>query len=144
MTQEDKDLLLKYLCMALHYGVFVYTDYNTIDCPILLKEISYGGEYYAVGGDYTSLRGIIFNNHPPKPYLRPIASMTEEERDEFESITFPLMKKDWDGNENISCIREIDVLKYMDFILSHHFDIYGLIEKGLAIEVTEENNPYKD
>ena len=26
----------------------------------------------------------------------------------------------------------------------HHFDYRGLIPKGLAIEVTEENNPYKD
>ena len=28
--------------------------------------------------------------------------------------------------------------------LSRHFDINGLIEKGLAIAVTEENSPYKE
>ena len=27
---------------------------------------------------------------------------------------------------------------------SHHFDYRGLIKKGLAIAVTEENNPYKE
>ena len=45
--------------------------------------------------------------------------------------------------------REIDFCdfncyKRTDFLLAHHFDFRGLIEKGLAIEVTEENNPYKD
>lgn len=29
------------------------------------------------------------------------------------------------------------------WLLQNHFDIFGLIPKGLAIEVTEENNPYK-
>lgn len=28
--------------------------------------------------------------------------------------------------------------------VKHHFDHRGLIEKGLAIKVTEENNPYKE
>lgn len=27
---------------------------------------------------------------------------------------------------------------------AHHFDYRGLIEKGLAIAVTAENNPYKE
>jgi hypothetical protein len=31
-----------------------------------------------------------------------------------------------------------------DWLNKHHFDYRGLIEKGLAIEVTEENNPYKE
>ena len=30
-----------------------------------------------------------------------------------------------------------------EFFNSHHFDYRGLIPKGLAIEVTKENNPYK-
>ena len=33
---------------------------------------------------------------------------------------------------------------YIDWLNSHHFDYRGLIGKGLAIEVTEENNPYKN
>lgn len=31
----------------------------------------------------------------------------------------------------------------VEFCLENHIDIYGLIKKDLAIEVTEENNPYK-
>jgi len=30
------------------------------------------------------------------------------------------------------------------FLNAHYFDYRGLIEKGLAIAVTEENNPYKE
>ena len=32
----------------------------------------------------------------------------------------------------------------IQYLLEHHFDFRGLIEKGLAIAVTEENNPYKE
>lgn len=57
-----------------------------------------------------------------KPYLRPLSSMTEEEE-----ITFL-------NKEN----HEI-----YDWLNAHHFDYRHLIEKNLAIEVTDENNPYK-
>ena len=110
---KDKELLLKYLCMALPYKV-------------IIKSV---GENKIIG--WWDLRDI---DNLPLPYLRPMSSMTEEEMDELESITFPLMEKDWDGNENPACIRWIDIPKYMDFILSHHFDYQGLIEKGLALE----------
>ena len=30
----------------------------------------------------------------------------------------------------------------IDCLNAHYFDYRGLIEKGLAIEVTKENNPY--
>jgi hypothetical protein len=36
-----------------------------------------------------------------------------------------------------------DFSMVMDWLNERHFDYRGLIEKGLAIEVTEENNPYK-
>ena len=41
-----------------------------------------------------------------------------------------------DANINIHATRLID------FYNKYHFDYRGLIDKGLAIEVTEENNPY--
>jgi hypothetical protein len=33
--------------------------------------------------------------------------------------------------------------KFIDWLNAHHFDYRGLIEKGLAIAITENNNPYK-
>lgn len=129
MTQEERQLLLIDLSARLPYEVIVQVK----DWTILDTELKTG-----------HIQLLQNNNIELKPYLRPMSSMTEEESNELESITFPLMKKDWDGNENPACIRWIDIPKYMDFILSHHFDYQGLIENGLAIEVTEDNNPYKD
>lgn len=37
--------------------------------------------------------------------------------------------------ENVNCV--------IDYYNSNHIDYRGLIQKGLANEVTEENNPYK-
>lgn len=62
-----------------------------------------------------------------KPYLRPMSSMTEEERKEY---------KQWVPDEY--CIDTFDWLN------AHHFDYRGLIKKGLAIEVSEKNNPYEN
>jgi hypothetical protein len=157
MTQEEKDLLLKDLCGRLPYGVMVYTDYDAIDCPLLLKELSYDGEYYSVGGYYTLIRGIIFNNHPCKPYLRPMSSMTDEEKDELLNLLFDKEAKHFyideegliDGKTsylmkeglNYPAFCPINIKLYTDFLLSHHFDYNGLIEKGLAL-VTPEGMPY--
>ncbi len=56
-----------------------------------------------------------------KPYLRPMSSMTKEELKEYENA-----RDDW-----------YDDLKTYDWLLAHHFDYRGLIEKGLALEAPE-------
>ena len=55
------------------------------------------------------------------PYLRPMSSMTEEEKEEFEEL-----KK--------SCKNYFWVDNLLDFYLSHHLDWRGLILLGLALE----------
>lgn len=67
-----------------------------------------------------------------KPYLRPMSSMTEEEKKEYQYITERWM---YDADYSIA--------DSIDWLNEHHFDYRGLIPKGLAIAVTEENNPYK-
>ena len=51
-------------------------------------------------------------------------------------------------SEHFGRTMTIDIVKtskeVIDWLNSHHFDYRGLIERGLAIEVTEENNPYKE
>ncbi len=63
------------------------------------------------------------------PYLRPMSSMTEEEEYEYRNVCVSPINRQWD---------------VVDWLNSNHFDYRGLIEKGLAIAVTEENNPYKE
>ena len=123
MTQEDKELLLKDLCMRLPYGV-------------KLKHIPSGEnttlEIIGCGVIDGNIHDLIENF---KPYLRPMSSMTEEEEIEYDAI----FAKPWYNSFYID-----NLLNGIDWLNAHHFDYHGLIERGLAIEVTEENNPYKD
>ena len=66
-----------------------------------------------------------------------MSSMTEEE---YEQIYIDSREKK-DGVDILDALaNDMDAI---DWLNAHHFDYRGLIEKGLAIEVTEENNPYK-
>jgi hypothetical protein len=66
-----------------------------------------------------------------------MSKMTPEEEIEYEKI----VGRDNNIDEYIYIDRydpELDCLyEYMDWILSHHFDYRGLIEKGLALEAPE-------
>ena len=133
MTQEEKDLLLKDLCARLPYGVAVVLDekfgFNKA-IRTLVKELL---DLYCVEG--------------MKPYLRPMSSMTEEELHEVQEI----LGKDVEIREvfilivdsSINSFSYLELIAVFDWLNAHHFDYRGLIEKGLAVKVTAENNPYK-
>lgn len=120
MEQEDKKLLLRYLCMALPYKVKVCL-YERETC--ILLGIDGCDIYLDVDSDPFRIESI-------KPYLRPMSSMTEEEETEYDILC------NYNNNEQNAII-------LLDWLLKKRFDIMGLIPKGLAIEVTKENNPYK-
>ena len=107
MTQEEKQLLLKDLCSRLPYGVkFQGEDSNvyTLDAA----------NYFAL-----QVEDVVF-----KPYLRPMSSMTEEERQDFAHYVAH-------GNNSVA-------LDFVDWCNAHHFDHRGLIEKGLALEAPKD------
>ena len=82
-----------------------------------------------------------------KPYLRPLSSMTEEERKEYNSFFGGIEPYDCDFSAypiEYKYVYEWDIKNYIDFLNANHFDYRGLIPKGLAIEVTKENNPYEE
>lgn len=68
-----------------------------------------------------------------KPYLQSMSSMTEKEKKKFKKVVYDSMNID-----NVSA-----PVYVADWLYSKHLDVHGLILKGLAIEVTPENNPYK-
>ena len=119
MIQEDKDLLLKDLCGRLPYGIIVNVNGNNET----VEEIN-------------PFEGIItcgfqsFDVNECKPYLRAMDDMTEEERNEYKHLV--AFSGSPDGAAN-----------FINWLNENHFDYRGLIDKGLAIEVTEENNPYE-
>lgn len=139
MTQQDKELLLNDLCARLPYGVRVRVvdDYHE-ERVCTIHQLNYYNYdlccIYENGGcsgwdDY----GI----EEVKPYLRPIRSMTEEEERMF--------SLHWGQLSAMSRWNDIamEMSHFTDWLNAHHFDYRGLIGKGLAIEVTKDNNPYK-
>lgn len=145
MKQENKELLIKDLSARLQYNVKILADIDkTFEGGVIstLKVINLKKDWVELQDVFTPFK---FNEI--RPYLRPMSSLTEEEMDEVEKIL---------GNENIfdfmadgdillrkGCFNQKQLVEFHNFLCSIHVDFMGLIEKGLAIEVTEDNNPYK-
>jgi hypothetical protein len=127
---ENKDVLLlkKDLCSRLPYSVIVslYNGKYDEDVPLSSAHLAF--------------------DPLPKPYLRPMSSMTEEEKRELSK------KYVWDINcgqieiryhsdgywdDNIECPTS-EYLNLFDWLNANHFDYRGLIGKGLALEAPEE------
>ena len=129
MTQEDKQLLFKDLCARLPYKCVYSASRGITHWNKLILNID-------------TITKLINNEYDDiKPYLRPMSSMTEEEKEEFNHLYYDVPVVRDSGN----AFRDIKVLEWMhiDWYNIHHFDYRGLIPKGLAIAITEENNPYK-
>ena len=132
MKQEDKELLLKDLCARLPYGVKVkFAGYSgREDCTLNAQHL---GSTYNI--EYLRM----------KPYLRPLSSMTEEEKEELktlfdaEEVTSDSICYLEGGTlvEYLSRISYSFCSKVIDWLNAYHFDYRGLIERGLAIEAPE-------
>lgn len=115
MTHNEKELLLKDLCARLPYG---------INCE-------YQGKVHGIvgfnHGKVTTYEH--FQSEPKfpfieevKPYLFPLSSMTEEQKEEWRGIRWS--KLPWEE---------------LDWLNKGHWDYRHLIEKGLAIDATGLN-----
>lgn len=83
-----------------------------------------------------------------KPYLFPLSSMTIEQRNEFYEMTQPYILASFDEGKLIAEENEYrpitPIMMYpnmveIDWMYKRHFDVFGLIEKGLAIDATNLN-----
>ena len=136
MKREDKELLIKDLCARLYYGVKVTTTNPAVELGVI-SGISIENKISV----RTKHADIVFDCTEVKPYLRPMSSMTEEESKEYRKTQITKWVKSVDCTYG-GYYEHRDTLKTFDWLIAHHFDYRRLIEKGLAIEVTEENNPY--
>jgi len=115
MKQKEKELLLKELSARLPYHVRckIWLKDGTTEEGLLDLEHNYGNvlqdAFY-----YNKIKDI-------KPYLRPMSSMTNEERKEYEA----------------TCSDCYETLETYDWFNAHHFDYRGLIRMGLALEAPE-------
>ena len=140
MTQEEKLLLLKDLSARLVYGVVVNYKEGEYDWRRWKIKTLYAPDYSKSGTlidtdndgwiGYEEYEGAGMSTgsaplHLGKvlPYLRPMSSMTEEEKEEYDK-TF-----DWDYDVQGTPF---------DWLNEHHFDFRNLIGKGLALEAPED------
>lgn len=135
LTQVDKDLLTKDLCGRLPYRVKCETNRG----PLPIYTMAYDGSVLFNDGI------IQFCMDNPKPYLRSMRNMTDEEKEELsKQYGFHVCVNEiniwyhsegyWDKDDQCS---SKDYIKLFDWLNVHHFDYRDLIEKGLALEAPE-------
>lgn len=135
MTPEQKDLLLKDLCARLPYGVKIAVD-NEVE---ILEGVSALDAYV----EYDSLFSSDIEDI--KPYLFPMSSMTEEQW--IDTPYANLNKFTFDSFKCGCSILAFEtyevnlsyVVEFINWCYKNHFDIYGLIPMGLAIDATGLN-----
>ena len=146
MTTEDKELLLKDLCARLPYGVkvlclrdFNHDWYNLEMVDIGDNEV-YVTTYEPYANRYVKIEEV-------KPYLFPLSSMTEEQKEElffnyihndiyFDDFTDYFLAGELWHDITVS----IDVLpELINWLNKHHLDWRGLIPMGLANDATNLN-----
>lgn len=120
MTQEEKQLLYKDLSARQSYRPFVCFA-GKVTMPFLDVIAS------TESNELMSINGLSLED--VKPYLRPMSSMTEEESKEFAMLQTDFYSDGW--------LYPIAAVNMVDWLIAHHFDYRGLIEKGLALEAPE-------
>ena len=145
MTQEEKQLLLQVLCAMLPHGVKIHYHYSNSLGRILDEDREL---------DFSDVETLKYNIENPqndwceiswKPYLRPMSSMTEDEK----RMLWEELDKDTDiicenldapivNTYNGRIYRGNPVHHEIDFLNKNHFDWRGLIPMGLALEAPED------
>ena len=136
MKREDKELLLKDLSARLPYKVVAQVTYKdsegwkTEDRKVL--GVYTDGQVY-VDCVYTNIENT-------KPYLRPMSSMTEEEK---RHISKMMCLRTYDNGVVYDMTYPVYTPYYvmedcLSYLRSIHVDYSGLIEKGLAIEAPKD------
>lgn len=157
MTPEEKDLLLKELHSKWPHGVKILhkgwnyewdDELSTIERVVGIDEDFIYTKVIDVhnGEEYRDDKRLI-DTFDDKLFLRPMSSITEEEISDLRKINSQFWFDKF-GNfayvgaadDGFCSVEEMgNILNYLD---SKYLDYRGLIEKSLAIKVTEENNPY--
>ena len=132
MTEQEKQLLLKDLCARLPYEYikckWIVESFNpdTFDKELEINEVI----ILFIEPNKNSVH--LYGKEVPvdigeiKPYLRPMSSMTEEEKEEYELLI---------DCSDYTYFKTSD--KVIDWLNAHHFDYRGLINKSIAIEAPE-------
>ena len=130
MTEQETNILAEDLQARTRYEVIV----NTPDGDFPLEYVDKYDEV-SVDDGTTNLYAL----EQVKPYLRPMSSLTQEERDQMKKDTCPNGTGTFDDRYLLCPMNhfgEMISYTFMNSILTwlrkYHFDCMGLIEMGLA------------
>ena len=146
MTQEDKELLLKDICARLPYGVKAYVkNWSKLDGK-------YYEDIYDVKSVFPSLNEVHvqsktgsvdvilgYYDYDIKPYLFPLSSMTEEQKQEYAYIVNYISSDDTENWKEGEFIYVEQFTQLMHFYHINHLDYMCLIPMGPAIDATGKN-----
>lgn len=140
MTPEQKQLLLKDLSTRLPYKVKCSITKKGVvrELKLMNNGISMPVNQVCDITLTKTLSAYIINdfindNITLKPYLRPMSSMTDEEKKEIRDLYHQNTQEVFRDPFEIRGYRFYDI-SVVDWLNAHHFDYRGLIEKGLALE----------
>ena len=134
MTQEDKELLLKDLCARLPYGVKVEIvhwrnrDKGMIDSKIFRFPLN-----------INKASVLLKPTSDIRPYLFPLSSMTEEQKEEYHYIVNYISPDDTENWAEGEFIYANQMEQLLHFYHINHLDYRGLIPMDLAIDATGKN-----
>ena len=137
MTKEDRELFLSDLFPRFVYGVKVQSWTGEIRTTCL-NAFPFSREEMDEEDMWDWLDSV-------KPYLRPISNMTKEEEAELLNIcggdflykgeiSIPIAHPTCESVELLINT----IVMATNWLYSHHFDVNGLIEKGLALPAPDE------
>lgn len=139
MTQEERNLLIRDLCARLPYGVRVWYKYSTWHSEKFATSIRLADKKIALSSKFNK-EGDWFPVEEAgeiliKPYLRPLSSMSEEERKEYNDLYYqvPIQRSDGNAYRDTKMVEAL----HIDWLNKNMFDYRSLIEKGLALEAPE-------
>ena len=132
MKQEDKDILAKNVCARIPYNLcmeYNNTTYQLAHCSMEWVNLSRKNSPYTFAIGWDSV----------KPYLFPLTSMTEEQKQEYTYIVNYISSDDTENWKEGEFIYVEQFTQLMHFYHINHLDYMGLIPMGLAIDATGLN-----
>lgn len=152
MKAEDIELLFADLSVRVPYEVkarvksWSWVDFKSMEDECVVRYVFPKLNNIYVITETGSINVILgHDDYDIKPYLFPMSSMNDEQREEFLNIqseerqvlTDALIKyRQGNFDDKLPTIASY---KHIDWLNAHHFDYRGLIDKDLALDATGKN-----
>lgn len=140
LNNQEKDLLLKDLCARLPYGVMCDVGDNK---PYTLSRIEIDDKNGHLLDFKEKKDGLDMQVYLSecRPYLLPLSSMTEEQKNQLKEIWSADMDKAIDysisGEDELCDLCQLSAAKKItNWLIANHFDYRGFIGKSLALDAT--------